>query len=245
VESLQRVLEPYRHFDPTGWLGLFRFLPVWAGGLAVVIGVGLLLRGGGVLFRVVAGPFGLIIGQIWVGPLAARLGFSTQQTQISLLASLVLCVLGFVVPASTVFFGFGIPLGLMAANLVGPADWLLGFVPAFIIGGALGVVLERPVSVLLASLAGGWSTLIGLMAALTPFLAGPVERLAALWPAAVSVAACLAMAGFGYQIFVLPPPEEAEKLKREKVLAKRAADEKKALEKRWANYTKDNHPQDK
>lgn len=238
METLQRALEPYKHFDPTGWVNLFRFFPVWAGVLVALVGVGLLLRGGGVLFRGVAGPLGLIIGQIWIGPLAARLGFQNLQQQVSLGASALLCVLGFVMPASTVFFGFGIPIGLMAANLAGP-DWLLGFVPAFIIGGAVGVVLERPVSVLLATVAGGWLTLIGLMAALSGVAGGLVERLAGTWPAAVSVASLFAVAGFGYQIFVLPPPEKASQLKREKAMAKQAAAEKKALEKRWANYTRD------
>lgn len=239
MEMFQRAIEPYRHFDPSGWVGLFRFLPVWAGILLVVLGVAMLLRGGGALFRAVAGPLGLVIGQIWIGPLAARLGFATQQQQIALGASALLCVLGFVVPASTVFFGFGIPIGLMAANLAGPSDWLLGFVPAFIVGGALGVVLERPVSVLLASLTGGWLVLVGLMSALAPFIPSLVERLAGAWPAAVSVASCFAVAGFGYQMFVLPPPDKAAEIKREKAMAKRAAQEKKVLEKRWASYTKD------
>ncbi len=239
METFQRALEPYKHFDPAGWVGLYRFLPLWAGLLLAALGVGMLLRGGGALFRLVAGPLGLVIGQIWIGPLAARLGFGNQQQQIALGASAVLCVLGFAMPASTVFFGFGIPIGLMAANLAGASDWLLGFVPAFIVGGALGVVLERPISVLLASLSGGWLTLIGLMAASSPAIGGLVEQLAGLWPAAVSVASCFAVAGFGYQMFVLPPPEKAAQLKREKVLAKRAASEKKALEKRWASYTKD------
>ena len=240
METFQRALEPYKHFDPAGWVGLFRFLPVWAGLLLAALGIGMLLRGGGALFRLVAGPLGLVIGQIWIGPLAARLGFGTQQQQIALGASALLCVLGFAVPASTVFFGFGIPIGLMAANLAGPSDWLLGFVPAFIVGGALGVVLERPISVLLASLSGGWLTLIGLMTALSPAIGSLVERLAGVWPAAISVASCFAVAGFGYQMFVLPPPEKAAQLRREKLMAKRAASEKKAMEKRWANYTKDN-----
>lgn len=239
METLQRALEPYRQFDPTGWLGLFRFLPMWAGLVLAGLGVAMLLRGGGVLFRAIAGPLGLVIGQIWIGPLAARLGFGVHQHQIAMGASALLCVLGFALPASTVFFGFGIPMGLMAANLAGPADWLLGFVPAFIIGGALGVVLERPVSVLLASVTGGWLTLIGLMAALAPFVPGLVERLAGLWPAGVAVAACFAAAGFGYQLFVLPPPDKAAQLKRDKVMAQKAKAEKKALEKRWASYTKD------
>jgi len=237
VETLQRAVEPYRHFDPAGWVALFRFLPVWAGVVMAGLGAAMLLRGGGHLFRLVAGPMGLVIGQIWIGPLAGRLGFGTQQQQIALGASAILCVLGFVVPVSTVFFGFGIPIGLMAANLAGPADWLLGFVPAFIIGGALGVVLERPITVLLASVSGGWMVLIGLMAASAPVIPRLVEQLASTWPAGITTAACFAVAGFGYQLFVLPPPEKRAELKREKAMAKRADAERKAVEERWANYS--------
>lgn len=218
-------------------MALFRFLPVWAGVVMVILGVAMLVRGGGHLFRVVAGPLGVVIGQIWIGPLAARLGFGSQQQQIALGASAILGVLGFVVPVSTVFFGFGIPIGLMAANLAGQADWLLGFVPAFIIGGALGVVLERPISVLLVSVSGGWLVLIGLMAALAPVVPGLVEQLASNWPAGITVSACFAVAGFGYQLFVLPPPEKRAELKREKAMAKRAKAEREAVEKRWANYS--------
>jgi MFS family permease len=238
LETFHRAFEPYKHFDPAGWTGVFRFLPVWVGLLVAALGIGMLLRGGGAPFRLIAGPLGLVIGQIWIGPLAARLGFASQQQQIALGASVMLCVLGFTVPASTVFFGFGIPVGLLAANLVGPNDWLLGFVPAFIVGGAFGVVLERPISILLASLTGGWLTLMGLMAALSPAIGELVEQLAGLWPAAVSVASCFALAGFGYQMFIRLPPEKAAQLKREKQLAKRSTTERKAVEQRWANYTK-------
>ncbi|MCA3012567.1 MAG: hypothetical protein INH41_09230 [Myxococcaceae bacterium] len=237
METLLRALEPYKHLDPGGWLALFRLLPVWAGVLLALVGVGLLARGGGALFRVVAGPLGVMIGQIWVGPLATRLGFQTQAGSIALAASALLAVLGLAVPASTVFFGFGIPIGLMAATLAGP-DWLLGFVPAFIVGGAVGVVLERPVSVLLAATSGAWLLVLGLMAALSGSAGGLVERLAAHWPAAISVAAVFAVAGFGYQIFVMPPPEKAAQRARERAQAKQAEAEKKALEKRWASYSK-------
>lgn len=244
METFLRGLEPYKHLDPQGWLGLFRLVPSWAGVILAAIGVVMLVRGGGALFRVVAAPLGLVIGQIWIGPLAARLGFASMQQQIALGASAVLTGLGLAMPLTTVFFGFGIPIGLMAANIAGPNDWLLGFVPAFIIGGALGVVLERPVSALLASIFGGWLVLLGAMAALSPFIGPQVDQLASMWPAAISVAACLAVAGFGYQVFVLPPPEKAAQVRRERALAKQAADEKKQLEKRWASYTQNSSKKD-
>ena len=78
METLQRALEPYRHLDPPGWVGLHVYLPVWAGLLCIAVGLLMALWGGGRLFRVVAGPLGAIIGTVWVGTLAGRLGWRSS-----------------------------------------------------------------------------------------------------------------------------------------------------------------------
>ena len=56
METLQRALEPYKHFDPAGWVALFRFLPVWAGLVMSAVGVAMLLRGGGMLLAMLILP---------------------------------------------------------------------------------------------------------------------------------------------------------------------------------------------
>lgn len=239
MEQLQAAFEPYRHVDPIGWVGLYRFLPVWAGLLAIVLGVLMILFGGGRLFRLVAGPLGAAIATIWAGLLAAKLGFGSMQKGITLISTFALLGAGFLFPPIVVFFAFGVPLGLLAGQLAGSTDWLLGFVPGFMVGGAVGVVLHRVVGAVLSSIVGGWTVMMGLMASVAPFLPGAVNFLAGNAITTVCIAACFAVAGIVYQLFVRPPPEEAERLKHQKHIKKKKDKEQKELEARWSNYTKD------
>lgn len=236
MEQLERAFEPYRHLDPVGWVGVFRFLPVWGGLVAVVLGVLMLLFGGRRLFRLVAGPLGAVIATVWAGVLATRLGFGSSARVITTGASFTLLGLGLLYPPVVVFFAFGVPVGLLGGQLAGQADWLLGFVPGFIVGGAVGVVMHRVVGAVLSALVGAWVAVLGLMAALSPFLA-PVGWLAGNPIAVLSIAGCFGIAGIVYQLFVRPSPEEAEKLKHEKFLNKKRAKEQKEQEARWKKYT--------
>lgn len=236
MEQLERAFEPYRHLDPIGWVGIFRFLPLWGGLLAVAVGVLMLLYGGRRLFRLVAGPLGALIGMVWTAALVQRLGVGGSVRFITNTASLTLLVLGFAWPPIVVFFAFGVPLGLAGGQMAGTADWLLGFLPGFVVGGALGVVFERVVSAVVSAAVGAWVAVLGLMAALNPFLV-PIGWLAAKPVAVLSVAGCFAVAGVVFQLFVRPSEEEAEKRKHEKFLAKKRAKEQAEQERRWAKYT--------
>lgn len=236
MEQLERAFEPYRHLDPLGWVGAFRFLPVWGGLVAMVVGVLMMLFGGRRLFRLVAGPLGALIGGVWASVLAARLGFGASARTITTAATFGLFGLGLLYPPIVVFFAFGVPVGLLGGQLAGSADWLLGFLPGFMVGGALGVVMHRIVGAVLSSLAGAWVAVLGLLAALNPFLA-PIGWLAGNPIAVLSIAGCFATAGIVFQLFVRPSPEEAEKLKHEKFLAKKRAKENAEQEKRWSKYT--------
>jgi hypothetical protein len=236
VEQLERAFEPYRHLDPLGWVGVFRFLPVWGGLLAIVVGVLMMLFGGRRLFRLVAGPLGATIGAVWAGVLAARLGFGSAARTITTGATFALFGIGLIYPPVVVFFAFGVPVGLLGGQLAGSADWLLGFLPGFMVGGAMGVVMHRIVGAVLSALVGAWVALMGLMAALNPFLA-PIGWLAGNPIAVLSIAGCFAIAGIVFQLFVRPSEEEAEKRKHEKFIAKKRAKENAEQEKRWAKYT--------
>jgi hypothetical protein len=236
VEQLERAFEPYRHLDPLGWVGVFRFLPVWGGLVAIVVGVLMLLFGGRRLFRLVAGPLGAAIGAVWAGVLAARLGFGSSARTVTTAATFALFGIGLLYPPVVVFFAFGVPVGLLGGQLAGSADWLLGFLPGFMVGGAMGVVMHRIVGAVLSALVGAWVALMGLMAALNPFLA-PIGWLAGNPIAVLSIAGCFAIAGIVFQLFVRPSEEEAEKLKHEKFIAKKRAKENAEQEKRWAKYT--------
>jgi hypothetical protein len=235
VEQFQNAFEPYRHLDPIGWVGVFRFIPVWGGLVAIALGVLMMLFGGRQLFRLVAGPLGALIATVWAGPLAARLGFGSSMRQITLVATLGLLTAGLIWPPVVVFFAFGVPAGLIGGQIAGPNDWLLGFGPGFFLGGAAGVVMHRLVSSVLSAAVGAWVLVLGLLAALNPFISG-VSWLAGNPIAVLTVAGCFAVGGAVFQLFVRPSEEEAAALRLEKSLAKKRAKEQKATEERWAKY---------
>lgn len=237
METLERAFEPYRHLDPLGWVGVFRFMPVYGGLAAILLGVAMMLFGGRQLFRLVAGPLGALIATVWAVPLASRLGFGGSLKQISMVATIGLFGAGLLWPPFVVFFAFGVPAGLLGGQLAGPNDWILGFGPGFLVGGAAGIAMHRFVGALLSAAAGAWLTVLGLMAALNPFTSG-VAWLANNPVAVLSLAGCFAIAGTVYQLYVRPSDEEAKALRLERSLAKQRAKEQKAAEERWAKYNK-------
>jgi hypothetical protein len=236
MEPLQRALEPYRHLDPAGWVNVYRALPTWGAVAALALGVVMLLFGGRRLFRLVAGPLGALVAAVWGGVLAQRLGLGASAQQVSTPASVALLLLGLFFPPIVVFCAFGIPLGLLGGQLAGQTDWLMGFLPGVMVGGALGVVLHRPVAAVLSAAVGAWLCALGLMAALRPVM--PLVDAAAAHPlVVVSAAGCLALAGVVFQLFIRPSEEEAEKRKHEQVTAKKRAKEQAEQERRWAKYS--------
>jgi hypothetical protein len=128
-----------------------------------------------------------------------------------------------------------VPAGLIGGQLAGDTDWFLGFGPGFFLGGALGVVMHRLVGAILSAALGAWVAVLGLMALLQPVLPA-VNWLAANPIFVLSVAACFAIAGGVFQIFVRPSEEEARAKRIEDKLNKRKAREQKALEARWEKY---------
>lgn len=235
MEHLQNIFEPYRHLDPLGWVGVFRFLPVWGGLLAIAFGAVMTMFGGRQLFRLVAGPLGAIIATVWATPLAARLGFGGSLKQITLVATIVLFASGLLWPPVVVFFAFGVPAGLLGGQLAGANDWILGFGPGFLLGGAAGIALHRVVGSVLSAAAGAWVLVLGLMATLNPFVGG-IGWLANNPVAVLAVAGCLTVAGGVFQLFVRPSEDEARAQKLEKTLARQRAKDQKAAEERWAKY---------
>lgn len=237
MERIQALLEPYRHLDPLGWVGVYRQVPMPAGVALAAFGGLMLFFGGQRLFRLIAGPLGAAIGAVWAGPLAARLGFQPQANQIAIVATFAMLGVGFLMPHAVVFFAFGIPTGLLAGQLAGKADWMLGFVPGMMVGGAVGIVAYRPLAAVLSSASGAWLLVIGGMGALQRWVPA-VAWLADNPVVALSIAACVALAGSSYQLFVRPSPETARARKLEKGLARKRAKEDAELEKRWSKYGK-------
>jgi large-conductance mechanosensitive channel len=233
LEALLLALKSYQTYNPSGWVGIYRVLPMWAGIASCVLGLLLLLFGGGrVLFRIVAGPIGAVLGYVWTPVLIAKFGLTGVDPRLPSMAAAVLLVLGFLFPPAITFLGVGLPLGLVAGQIAGTTDFLLGFVPAFIIGGLVAAILHHIVSSVVSSAAGAWLLVIGALAALHQF--GGLVTAVANQPWGVIIAAALfAVAGSVYQIAMRPSPEEQEKLRAERAQQKQRQAERRALEKRW------------
>ncbi len=238
METFLRAIEAYQRFDPAGWVSLFRFFPAWAGLALILVGVAMMLFGGGKLFRLVAGPLGAGVGFLWASVIATKLGFGAQGNQVRIVATLVIGGLGFLYPPAATFFAFGIPVGLVAGEVVGNADWVLGFIPGFFFAGVLAMAAHRFIGAIVSSLFGAWLLVLGVLAALHPFTS-MVESVSQQ-PWGVLIAALLfAIAGCVYQLFVQLSPDAREALRQEKRTAKRKKADAKAIENRWTNYSKD------
>ncbi|WP_223637084.1 hypothetical protein [Corallococcus sp. EGB] len=232
MEGFLMALKSYQSYNPSGWVGIYRMLPMWVGGVVALVGLVLLLAGGGKLFRVVAGPVGAALGLVWTSAVTLRLNMGELDPRLPTLVASALMALGFLFPPAITFVGVGVPLGLLAGQIAGPADFLLGFGPGFIIGGLVGAFLHHQVSGIVASAVGAWLLVIGALAALHQF-GGVVEAVASR-PWGVIIAALLfALAGSVYQLAVRPSPEESEQQKAEKQRLKQRLAEQQALEKRW------------
>jgi hypothetical protein len=232
VEGFIQALKAYQTFNPPGWVGIYRLLPMWAGILCCVLGVSMLLFGGGRAFRLVSGPVGAVMGLAWTSVIGGKFGLEISDPRVPSLVATALALVGFIFPPVITFLGVGVPLGLAAGQLAGPSDFFLGFAPTFVIGGLMGAILHRVVGAVVASVVGGWLLTIGALAALHQF--GGLVAAVASQPWGVIIAAALfALAGSVYQIAVRPSPEELEKLRAEKERLKLRKAEQKALEKRW------------
>jgi len=231
LEQYLQALKVYQTFNPSGWVAIYRLLPMWAGIIACAVGLALLLFGGGRLFRLLAGPLGALIGLAWTGVVMTKFGLGMDPRNPTI-AALVLMLLGFLFPPAIVFLGVGIPVGLLGGELAGPGDYLVGFVPGLLLGGLVAAVLHRHVSAILSSMVGAWLLVIGALAALHQF--GGLVTAMANQPWGLIIAAGLfALAGSVYQIAVRPSPEEAERQDAERQRLKQRKAEQKALEKRW------------
>jgi hypothetical protein len=158
---LTDALSVFRTPDPAAWLSLATRLP-WAVALvAALLGAFLLVAGGGKAFRVIAAPVGALLGLLWGEALAGPLGLGGNETALALGASVVLFAIGALAPSVVVAIAFGAPVGLAFGGLVGNTGFLLGFVPAALLAGAVAAVLHRPLRVLVAAAMGGALLLLG------------------------------------------------------------------------------------
>ncbi|MFL5345970.1 MAG: hypothetical protein ACJ8AT_14360 [Hyalangium sp.] len=232
MEAFIQALKAYQEYNPQGWVALYRLLPMWAGIVCCALGLLLLFFGGGRVFRFVAGPLGAVIGLAWTSVIASKLGLTALDPRLPSLVAAVLAVVGFLFPPAIAFLGVGIPLGLIAGQIAGPQDFLLGFAPTVLISGLVGAIAHRIVGAIVSSAVGAWVLVIGALAALYQFV-GLVATVANQPWGVIIAAGLFALAGSVYQLAVRPSPEEADKIRAEKERLKLRKAEQKALEKRW------------
>lgn len=229
-----KAIEAYRSFDPAGWVAAFKLFPMWAGALLIVVGVLFLVFGGGRLFRLVAGPIGAALGYLWTPLIVSKLGIELQPEPLAVAGAAFLGVMGAIFPPGLVFFAVGIPAGLVAGELAGK-DWMLGFAPVCFAAGMFAAFAHRIIASAVSSLVGAWLLVLGMLASLNSF--GTVVNMVTQQPWGVIIAAVLfGIAGTVYQLAVRPTPEEAEEAGIARAQAKKKAEDKKALEKRWGKY---------
>lgn len=238
MTALLDALTAYQRFDPLGWARVARLLPPWGGVTLAAVGLLFLLAGNGRLFRLVAGPVGVIAGLAWAPLLAQKFGLGSMANQVRIVAPVVLGALCLALPGAASFLGIGIPVGLVVGALTGDADWILGFVPGFLAAGALAAAAHRHLAAVVASVLGAWCLVLGLLATLRAVVRAADAVLDQPW-GVLAAATLFAVAGTVYQLFVRLSPEERAAFKAEKARAKRKRSEADALEKRWSNYSKD------
>ena len=236
VQDYLNALSAYRGLHPHGWVGLYLYLPTWAGILLVLAGGFLVPFGGGAkTFRIVAAPLGAVIGFVLTPAALMGLGFNVSPTAASAFGALVLFLLGAALPAGVLFFAAGLPLGMLGGALVGRSDYWLGFLPLFLFVGAIAAVAQRWVGSAVAALVGSWLFVLGVLS--TFHRLAVIPELAEHPYGVIAIAVLLAVAGAAYQIAVRPTPEQLEKERVEATRATQREAEEKALQERWAKYS--------
>jgi hypothetical protein len=179
---LTDALSVFRTPDPAAWLSLSGRLPWVLALVAALLGAFLLVAGGGKAFRVIAAPVGALLGLLWGEALAGPLGLSGSETALAIGAAAFLFGVGALAPSVVVAIAFGAPVGLAFGGLVGNTGFLLGFVPAALLAGAVAAVLHRPLRVLVAATTGAALLLLGSLRLLQGFPAvTAVAKGHALW----------------------------------------------------------------
>ena len=228
----------YGQWSLHAWLETsLRHWPLWGALLAVVLGGCFLAIGQGFLFRFVTALVGAIIGLAWSKPMVTQLAlpdFAGSEQVYAVLLGLA----GFSIPAAILFLIFAIPAAFASMSYLGLKSPLLGFVPAFLVGGAIGLIVQDYVRALVASALGAWMLVMGVLTSL--YRLGWVSDKVIESPLAIGGAiVCLALGGTFFQMGLKGRQPGRTARKAEKARLKTLEEDKAALEKKWANYSKD------
>lgn len=239
LSQLRALLEPFKTLDPAGWFKFAGVLDAKSAIPVLIVGAVFALIGSRThIFRAVAALMGLMQGVLFapllVQLMATELAVKLPSGTVALALPCLLGLLGALVPASVFFTLVGVVGGIAGLHIVEEHAMLVGVGPGFFLAGVVGVIAERPLSVLCSALLGGWMATCAMLAL---GAGNPVGKLLGSGPSAPLLAAVLiAIAGAALQ-FTLSPNEElrrqiAEQKRRKKELDREA----KARDKRFADY---------
>jgi len=212
--------------------------PLWGACLAIALGAAFLAVGQGFLFRFVAALLGAVIGIAWSQPVIAQLSlpdFANSQQVYAVLLGLA----GFSIPEAVLFLVFAIPAAFASMAYLGLKNPLLGFVPAFLVAGAIAIIVQDYVRAFVASALGAWMLVLGVLASL--YRLGWVSDSVLQSPGViVGTVAVLALGGTFFQMSFHGKQKQRAQRKAEKTRLKTLAEDKAALEEKWASYSKKN-----
>jgi|GEM_PF-1284820 len=228
----------YGQWSPQAWLETLLHWPLWGAGLAVVLGACFLVVGQGFMFRFVTALIGTVVGLAWSKPVIIQLALPDFADSEQVYAVL-LGVVGFSIPEVVLFLVLGIPAAFASMAYLGLKNPLLGFVPAFLLGGAFGLILQSHIRAFVASALGAWMLVLGVLASLYRLgwvSSNVLESPWAIW----GTIALLAVGGTCFQMLYHGKKQQRAKRKAEKAHLKTLSEDKAALEEKWANYSRDN-----
>ena len=233
ASDLSQGLTAYRSFDPAGWVGFYRLLPVYAGLAFIILGGVLLAWGASRASRLLTVPLGAALGYWAVPPVWYLLQLPPLTGPTAWAPVMLLALIGLATPAGLCFFALGMPVGLMAAESVAQPEALITLGAAGLVAGLAGLFLSRQVLALISSAVGAWLLVLGLLSALhavAPFLGEVTQKMPL---AVIGVAVLLAMIGAAYQLSRRSRPETPQE-KAERLQAEKHQREKDAIERKWS-----------
>jgi hypothetical protein len=240
-ETYLRLLEKLGGLSPIDFDGehlvaVAKELPLPVG--IALVGAGLvacLLGGRRFIFRLVLAPIA-VAAAFALAPKAAVLLHLAPKTASWIVAGLA-GTTAVVFPPAILFAGFGVAGALAGGELAGSQDYWVGFIPGFVIGGALALIMHRIIAVVVSSLIGAAMFVVGLLCLIS------FTRLASLILGApilsLGLAGCVAVAAMAFQFKFGPADdEEREKARLEKLKEKEIRADDKARDKRFKEYGK-------
>ncbi|MCL2178260.1 MAG: hypothetical protein FWC28_07100 [Proteobacteria bacterium] len=228
----------YGQWNPQAWLETLLHWPFWGAVLATALGLCFLIVGQGFAFRLVMALMGALIGFAWSQPVIRLLALPDFANSEQVYAVL-LGIVGMSTPEAVLFLILAIPSAFACVAYLGLKNPLLGFVPAFLVGGAIGLILKNHIRAFIASALGAWMLVLGILAGL--YQRGWISKRVLENPWAIlTTIAFLTLGGTFFQMSFYGKKQQRAQRKAEKARLQTFAEDKAALEQKWSSYASKN-----